>query len=98
MTYSLLHKSIYTTNIEIKKKKKQREIEKNKAFARINVCFIKIGCAAIQYVYCLEPLLCSLIFCMLMQNSIMVNYVHCIHKLCNDVSLFTLEIKTNKWI
>lgn len=62
MTYSLLHKSIYTTNIEIKKKRNNGKLKKNKAFARINVCFIKIGCAAIQYAYCLEPLLCSLIF------------------------------------
>lgn len=48
------------------------------------------------YKYCLGPLLYSLNLCMLMQNPINVNYVHCI--LNNNVSLFTLEIKTNKWI
>lgn len=50
------------------------------------------------YKYCLGPLLYSLNFCMLIHNPIIVNYVHYKHKVCYNVSLFTLEIKTTKSI
>lgn len=47
MIYFFLYKSIYIINIEIKKKRNNGKLKKNKVFVCINVCFIKIGCVVI---------------------------------------------------